>query len=123
VGLWPMVIMSVICRNVGPKQALKLFMTGEAVDAAEALRIGLVTEVVPREQLDERVDALAASLATKSPVAMKLGRDAYHAHRDLPFDEQVAFLTGELARVAATEDAAEGILAFLQKRPPVYRGR
>lgn len=122
VGLWPMVIMSVISRSVGPKQALKLYMTGELIDAEEAFRIGLVTEVVPREELDARVDALAASLAAKSPVIMKLGRDAYYAHREMPFDEQLRFLTEQLTRVAATEDSKEGVRAFLEKRRPVYRG-
>ncbi|MCZ7526497.1 MAG: enoyl-CoA hydratase-related protein [Acidimicrobiia bacterium] len=123
VGLWPMVIMATISRNVGPKQALKLYMTGEPVTAEEAVRIGLVTEAVPRAELDARVDALAASLAEKSPIVMKLGRDAYYGHRDLPFAEQLDFLAGELNRVAATEDSQEGVRAFTEKRKPVYTGR
>ncbi len=123
VGLWPMVIMSVISRSVGSKQALKLYLTGEPVSAADGVRIGLITEAVPRAELDDRVDALASSIASKSPAALHLGRDAYYAQRDLPFAEQLEFLTEQLAAVAATEDAAEGIRAFLEKRPPVWVGR
>jgi len=122
VGLWPMVIMSVINRSVGPKQALKLYLTGEPITAAEAVRIGLITEAVPRGELDERVDALASTIASKSPAVLKLGRDAFYAQRDLPFADQLTYLTEQLAAVAATEDSAEGIKAFLEKRPPSWVG-
>ena len=123
VGLWPMVIMATISRNVTPKQAMRLYMTGEPVSAQEAARIGLVTEVVPRFELDARVDALAENLAAKSPIVMRLGRDAYYAHRDLPFAEQLTYLTGQLAAVATTEDSREGVRAFMEKRAPNYTGR
>lgn len=120
VGLYPMVIMSVINRCVGPKQALRLYFTGEPVDAATAARIGLITEAVPRERLDEVVDAVAARIAANSPTALRLGREAYYATRDLPFDEQIPVLAAGLTRVAATEDAREGVRAFVEKRPPVF---
>ncbi len=123
VGLFPMVIMSVISRSVGSKQALKLYFTGEAISAAEAARIGLVTEVVPRAELDTRVGELAASIAQKSPAVLRIGRDAFYAQRDMDFPDQLDFLTEQLAAVAATEDAAEGIKAFLEKRPAVWVGR
>jgi len=123
VGLWPMVIMSVITRCMPPKEALRMYLTGEPVSATEAHRLGLVTEVVPRDRLDERVAALAATLAAKSPAVLRLGRDAFYAHRDLPFAEQLTYLTAQLAKVAATEDAKEGVRAFTEKRPPVYTGR
>lgn len=123
VGLWPMVIMATISRNIAPKHALKLYLTGEPIDAHEAARIGLITEAVPRAELDARVDELAGKLAAKSPIVMRLGRDAFYAQRDLPFSEQLAFLTEQLAAVAATEDSREGIQAFLEKRRPVFTGR
>lgn len=123
VGLWPMVIMATISRNIGPKQALRLYMTGEPVSAPEAARIGLITEAVPRDRLDATVDALATGLAAKSPIIMRLGRDAFYHHRDLPFREQLTYLTGQLAAVAATDDSREGIAAFVEKRRPVFTGR
>ncbi len=123
VGLWPMVIMATISRNIGPKHALKMYMTGDPIDAHEAARIGLVTEAVPRAELDARVDELAAKLAAKSPIVMRLGRDAFYAQRDMAFSEQLAFLTDGLAAVAATEDSREGTRAFIEKRPPAFVGR
>jgi len=123
VGLWPMVIMATISRSVGPKQALKLYMTGQQIDAGEAVRIGLITEAVPRAELGARVNGIAGVLAEKSPVVMRLGRDAFYTQRDMPFAEQLSFLSDQLARVAATEDSKEGVLAFTEKRKPKYVGR
>jgi enoyl-CoA hydratase/carnithine racemase len=123
VGLWPMVVMSVISRSIGPKQAMLLYLSGEPVDARHAARIGLITEAVPRDQLDGRVDALGAALATKSPAVMRLGRDAFYATRDMPFGDQLSYLTAQLARVAETEDSKEGVRAFVEKRAPRYTGR
>lgn len=123
VGLWPMVVMSIISRSVGPKQALKLYMTGQQIEAREAVEIGLITEAVPRSELRSRVDELAGELAGKSPIVMRIGRDAYYEHRDMPFSQQLGYLTEQLAKVAATEDSKEGVRAFTEKRQPHYVGR
>lgn len=121
-GLWPMMIMAVLGRNIAPKQAFKLYYTGEPVPAAEAVRIGLLTEAVPRERLDRRVDELAGLIAAKSPAALRMGRAAFHEIDGMPFGEQIGYLFGKLAELAATGDAQEGIAAFLEKRPPRFTG-
>lgn len=123
VGLWPMMIMAIINRNVPPKQAFRLYYTGQTVTAAEGQEIGLVTEAVPRAELDGRVDELARVIAAKSPLGLRAGRDAFFAIEGRPLEDQVEALLGELVTLAATEDAKEGITAFLQKRPPDFRGR
>lgn len=123
VGLWPMMIMAIINRNVPPKQAFKLYYTGARITAAEGREIGLVTEVVPRADLDARVDELAGVIASKSPLGLRRGRDAFFAVEGRPLEDQVAHLLGELVELAATEDAKEGITAFLENRPPDFQGR
>ncbi|TDC78894.1 enoyl-CoA hydratase-related protein [Actinomadura sp. 7K507] len=123
VGLWPMMIMAIINRNVAPKHAFKLYYTGSRVTAAEGREIGLVTEVVPRDELDARVDELAGAIASKSPLGLRRGRDAFFAVEGRPLEDQVAHLLGELVELAATEDAREGITAFMENRPPDFRGR
>ncbi|WP_261986986.1 enoyl-CoA hydratase/isomerase family protein [Actinomadura sp. HBU206391] len=123
VGLWPMMIMAIINRNVAPKQAFKLYYTGQTINAREGVDVGLVTEAVPRDGLDARVDELARAIAAKSPVGLRHGRDAFFAIEGLPFDDQIAHLLGRLVVVAETEDAKEGITAFLEKRSPEFTGR
>ncbi len=123
VGLWPMMIMSTILRNVPRKRALELLLTGDRIDAATAERLGLITRVVPRDRLDAEVAALCDKLVGKSPLVMKMGLDAFHYMQDLDFEPALRHLENELARVLTTEDAAEGLMAFLHKRPPVWKGR
>ncbi|WP_339156615.1 enoyl-CoA hydratase/isomerase family protein [Actinomadura luteofluorescens] len=123
VGLWPMMIMAIINRNVAPKHAFKLYYTGARVTAAEGRDIGLVTEVVPRAELDVRVDELARVIASKSPVGLRRGRDAFFAIEGRPLEDQVAHLLSELVELTGTEDAKEGITAFLENRPPDFQGR
>jgi len=122
VGLFPMMIGALIYRNVLRKKALEMVLTGRRLTTAEALAMGLITRVVPRERLDGEVDELLANLAAKSPIGMKIGKEAFHAMADMPFENAVDYLAGKLAEVAATEDAREGILAFLEKRAPKFVG-
>ena len=121
VGLWPHMITVPLTRSMPPKVALELMMTGRRVDAAEALRIGFVNQVVPVDGpggLDDAVAALASTLAAKSPVALKLGRDSFYGAWDLGAEDALRYLHPLLTVTASTEDAAEGIAAFQEKRPP-----
>jgi enoyl-CoA hydratase/carnithine racemase len=123
VGLWPHLVTVPLIRSMPPKVALELMMTGRRVDAAEATRIGFVTRVVPVADLDDTVGELAGTLAAKSPAALRLGRDAFYAVWDQDVATSLRLLHPLLTLTATTEDAAEGIAAFEQRRPPVWRGR
>ncbi len=123
VGLWPHMITVPLIRSMPPKVALELMLTGRRVDADEARRIGFVTRVVPADQLDAAVDELASTLAAKSPAAVRLGRDSFYAVWDQQVDTSLRLLHPMLAVSASTEDAAEGIAAFREKRPPRWTGR
>lgn len=123
VGLWPYMITVPLVRSMPPKKALELMLTGRRVGAEEAERIGFVTTVVPPGELDAAVDALAAQLAAKPPAAVRLGRDAFYAVLDMGAREALAVLHPLLTITAMTEDAAEGIAAFAEKRAPRWKGR
>ena len=122
VGLWPMMIMAIINRNIAPKQAFKLYYTGQPISAREGAQIGLVTEAVPRAELDTRVDELARTIAAKSPIGLAMGRAAFFAIEGRPLEDQVGYLLDQLVVLAGTADAKEGVAAFLEKRPPRFTG-
>jgi enoyl-CoA hydratase/carnithine racemase len=123
VGLWPMMIMAIINRQLAPKRCMELFMTGKRISADQALEWGLVNAVVPLN--DVRVEAwkLAQSLTVKSPLIMKLGRDAFFAVDGLSYEQALRHLQSQLTLVTLTEDSVEGIAAFLEKREPNFKGR
>jgi enoyl-CoA hydratase len=123
VGLWPMMIMAIIGRNLPRKRAMELYMTGERIDAQRALDWGLVNRVVPQTEVRAAARALAQTLTTKSPVIMSLGRGAFYATAGLDQQTALQYLAAQLTLVTLSEDSKEGITAFLEKRPPRFQGR
>jgi len=123
VGLFPMMIGALIFRNAPRKKAMEMVLLGEKLTAREALDMGLITRSVPYEDLDETVNAVLAALCAKSPIGLKLGKQAFSKMGDMPFEEALDYLSGMLGEVISTEDAIEGITAFMEKRKPVFRGR
>ena len=97
--------------------------TGRRVNAAEAARLGFVTRVVPVADLDATVDELAAGLAAKSPLIMRWGRDSFYRVLEMRSDDALDYLQAMLTVTTTTEDSAEGIAAFAEKREPRWRGR
>ncbi|MDQ1386491.1 MAG: hypothetical protein QOG65_3870 [Actinomycetota bacterium] len=123
VGLWPYMITVPLLRSMPPKTALDLMMTGRRVSAEEGARIGFVQRVVPVADLDATVDSLAGELASKSPIIMRWGRDAFYRVLEMDADAALSYLQGMLTITSQTEDAAEGVAAFAEKRPPQWKGR
>jgi enoyl-CoA hydratase len=123
VGLFPLMIGALIFRNVLKKKAMEMCLLGEKLTAQQALDMGMVTRVVPQEKLDEEVNGILKSLAGKSPIGMKIGKEAFYKMSDLPFEEAIDFLAKQLTAIASTEDAKEGIMAFLEKRDPDFKGK
>src|SRR4051812_3947961 len=123
VGVFPFMIMALIYRNVGRKKTNELLLLGERIDAAEAERIGIVNKVVAPDAFDAAVAEWAAALAKKSPVLMRLGKDAMFRQQDMPLAEALDFLHHNLTLAFSTEDIQEGVRAFFEKRDPTWTGR
>jgi enoyl-CoA hydratase len=123
VGAFPFMIMALIYRNVPRKKTNELLLLGDRIDAREAERIGIVNKVVPEAEFDEAVREWAAKLASKSPLIMRLGKDAMYRQLDMPFEDALDYLRSQLSLAMTTEDIVEGVQAFFEKREPQWKGR
>ncbi len=116
-------IMALVYRNVPRKKTNEMLLLGERLSAAEALEAGIVNKVVPDAELDAAVEDWAVKLAAKSPLIMRLGKDAIFRQMDMPFADAVDYLRSQLSLATSTEDVVEGVTAFFEKREPVWKGR
>ena len=122
-GLWPMMISTVLLPLVPRKQLLEMMLVGRILDATEARDLGVVTRVVPSEYLDSAVEEVVDQLRSKSPATLALGKSSFYAMEGMDMDTALDHLHIGLTAVSFTEDATEGVAAFLEKRDPIWKGR
>jgi enoyl-CoA hydratase len=123
VGVFPFMIMALIYRNVPRKRVNELLLLGEQISAEEAQRIGIVNRVLPAAEFDAFVTGWADALAAKSPLLMRMGKDAMYRQQDMALEPALDYLRAQLALAFATEDIQEGVKAFFEKREPRWTGR
>lgn len=121
VGLFCMGPAVALSRTLGRKRCLEMLLTGDMIDAHVAKEWGLVNQVVPAEQLEEATMKLANKLAQKSPIALQMGKQAFYGMSDMEFGKAVEYSNEMFAALCVTEDAKEGVDAFLNKRKPIWK--
>lgn len=122
-GLFPMMVMALMLRNLPRKKAMEMMFTGEKLTAQEALNFGMINAVVPRADLNNATLSLAETISGYSPTILQLGKEAFINMQGMPYRESLQYLQGMLTIAVNTEDAMEGISAFLSKRTPEWKGK
>jgi enoyl-CoA hydratase/carnithine racemase len=112
-----------ITYALGKQKVMEMHLSGDMIDAAEAERLGLVNKVVPLEKLEAETLAFAQKIINKSPLAVKMGKQYYYQMINMPFSQKFAYSSEIFARLCTSEDAKEGVDAFISKRKPVWRGK
>ena len=120
VGIWPMMVMAILFRTVGKKKGLELICTGDMIDAHEAERIGMITRVVPDQQLEDEVNKLANKLKNKSGSILGLGLEAFQEITDMEYIKAISYLRNMAAILTSAPDSIEGTAAFAEKRKPKW---
>ena len=123
VGLFPMMIMAVLARLVPRRKLVSMMLLGERLEAHDAAELGLISEVAPPEELDAKVASLVERLKKKAPLAIRHGLQALFAQDALTLGDALPLLRDRLGLLLATDDAREGLMAFMQKRAPVWQNR
>ncbi|MBW2106859.1 MAG: enoyl-CoA hydratase/isomerase family protein [Deltaproteobacteria bacterium] len=123
VGLFCMGPAVPLSRSLGRKLALEMLLTGDFIDAERAERIGLVNKVVPQDKLMDEAMNLATKLASKSPIALQMGKQAFYTMSDMEFEKALEYSNEMFVELCTTEDALEGVNAFKEKREPVWNLR
>ncbi len=123
VGIFPMMVMANLFRVIGRRKALELVLTGKVIDAREAEQIGLINRAVPHEDLKAEVEKLASDLLKLSPSTLRLGKEAFYSSSEMGALQALDYLREMATLVLLTEDAKEGVEAFLAKRKPSWKGR
>lgn len=122
IGLTPMMILPSLLRVVPERKLIEMCITGEPIGAAEALSLGLLSYAVPRAELDGKLEWLLARIVDKSPTAVRLGKQAFHAMRDMAMEGAWEYAQAMVPVMVSTRDAKEGLAAFREKRAPVWTG-
>jgi len=123
VGIFPMMVGALLYRHMSRKKAMDMVLTGRKIPAREAESIGLITRAVEPEHLDHEIQETLKLLTSKSSIGMRIGKEAFYAMSDMPFEEAVDYLCQALGKAISTEDAMEGMMAFIQKREPKFKGK
>ncbi len=123
IGLFCSTPMVALSRNVAPKHAMEMLLTGEMIDTDRAAAIGLINRAVPVDELESQVDALAATIAGKSSYTLKVGKEAFYRQLERPLVDAYAYTSQVMVTNLLADDADEGIGAFLDKREPTWQDR
>ncbi len=123
-GLFPYIVMATLIRVTNsPKLLLEMMLTGERITASRARELGFVNEVVKREELDRKIEEVTTRINQKSPAILRLGRRAFYTMRDMAYEQAMEYLSGMLALNMQAEDMMEGVMAFMERREPQWKGR
>jgi enoyl-CoA hydratase/carnithine racemase len=123
VGLNCVVPVIPVARSIGRKRALEMLFFGEMIKAPAAMEMGLINRVVPKQELETATLHWAERLAAMSPVAVRVAKQAFYGSQDMSYAQQFDYMNEAFARLCTSSDAKEGVAAFFEKRPPVWKGK